>query len=260
MLNIVQVGSPNFSSRRDGVPRVLVMHIMDGSLPGCDSWFNSPQNTEASAHFGIGKNGEVHQYVDPKFSAWANGIVDNIDHGWATNFLNGLPNGASPNRFSISVEHEGHSGDRLDGLMFGASVALAVQLFGPGGALDGVLCDREHVLRHGEIGNHPLCPGFPEEDMQHFIEVVNTWLHMGQPAPQKPAWAVAAESTDTTQEVEVEIRQLDQGESIAALNKAAAVHGMAINDQNGETVVEITKGSPIQPPPGGHVYAFTTKD
>jgi hypothetical protein len=63
-----------------------------------------------------------------------------------------------------------------------------------------------------------------------------------------------------SEEADVEIRQLDQAESIAALNAAASAHGMAINDQEGLTVVEVTAGSPVQPPPGGHVYLFTTKD
>jgi len=58
----------------------------------------------------------------------------------------------------------------------------------------------------------------------------------------------------------VEIRELDQGESISALNKAAAAHGGAINDQGGLTVVEVVAGSPVQPPPGGRVFLFTTRD
>jgi len=61
---------------------------------------------------------------------------------------------------------------------------------------------------------------------------------------------------------DVQIRQLDQGESIAALNSAAVAHGLAINDQQGLTVVEvIDPPDPLpKPPAGGHGYYFTTKE
>lgn len=56
----------------------------------------------------------------------------------------------------------------------------------------------------------------------------------------------------------VEIRALDQAESIAALNKAAEVHGMAINDNNGFTIVEVVSGSPVPLQPGQRAYLFVT--
>lgn len=61
-------------------------------------------------------------------------------------------------------------------------------------------------------------------------------------------------------EEEVRIRELDQGESIAAIEKVAASLGMALNDQNLLTVVEVVEGSPKPIPAGGHAYLFTTKD
>lgn len=70
-----------------------------------------------------------------------------------------------------------------------------------------------------------------------------------------------------TREDEVRIKQLDQAESIAALNKAAEIHGQAINDQPSSfaeavpvTIVEITEGSPVPIPPGGHAFIFVTED
>lgn len=261
-MNIVQVPSPNFSPRRDGTPQVLVLHIMAGSLEGCDSWFANPVS-QASAHYGVSRfePGLVHQYVPTAMAAWANGIVDGIDHGHASAFINGLPPGASPNRFSISIEHEGQGGDHLDADVFSTSVELAASLFGPGGALEGVPCDREHVLRHSEIGDHPSCPGFPEAEIESYIASVNARLHGTTPA-QAPAWAVAAASTQTNQEAAVQTRPLDQAESIAALESAAHSLGSALND-NGVTVVEVTGGIPpeVAPflPAGGRAFLFTTK-
>lgn len=69
---------------------------------------------------------------------------------------------------------------------------------------------------------------------------------------------------DAPQEADValEIRTLDQGESIAAINAAGASLGSALND-DGVTVVEVTGGLPEDVakylPAGGHSYLFTTK-
>jgi len=57
---------------------------------------------------------------------------------------------------------------------------------------------------------------------------------------------------------DVDIRPLDQAESIAALNKAAAVHGKAINDNEGFTIVEVVNGSPVPLAPGQRAYLFVT--
>jgi len=57
----------------------------------------------------------------------------------------------------------------------------------------------------------------------------------------------------------VEIRPLDQAESIEALNKAAEAHGMAINDNNGFTIVEVVSGSPVPLAPGQRAYLFVTR-
>lgn len=61
------------------------------------------------------------------------------------------------------------------------------------------------------------------------------------------------------EEEKVEVRPLSQGESIAALNAAASVHGAAINDQNGFTVVEIIAGCPVPLKPGQRAYIFVTE-
>ena len=54
----------------------IVDHIMSGTLTGTDSWFANPVS-KVSSHFGVGKNGEIHQYVDLDNPAWANGGVNN---------------------------------------------------------------------------------------------------------------------------------------------------------------------------------------
>ncbi len=72
---LTQVPSPNYSSRQGVAPEAVVVHIMQGTLAGCDSWFTSPAS-QVSAHFGVGKDGTVHQYVALADAAWANGVVE----------------------------------------------------------------------------------------------------------------------------------------------------------------------------------------
>lgn len=65
------------------------------------------------------------------------------------------------------------------------------------------------------------------------------------------------------EEPDVEVRTLDQAESIAAIESAGRSLGSALND-DGVTVVEVTSGLPADVakylPAGGHAYLFTTKD
>ena len=54
---------------KQGVTVLIVEHVMQGSLTGTDHWFQNP-NAQVSAHFGIGKDGSVHQYVDTAFMGY----------------------------------------------------------------------------------------------------------------------------------------------------------------------------------------------
>lgn len=69
----------------------LVVHIMDGTLEGSQSWFNNSAS-QASSTFGTGKDGELRQWVDTADRAWAQG---------------------SGNKSYVSIENEGHGGDSL---------------------------------------------------------------------------------------------------------------------------------------------------
>ena len=141
---VTNLPSPNHSDRRGADVRALVLHIEGGSDTATQAWFTNPDSV-ASAHFSVAKDGSSHQYVSCADAAWANGIIDTIDHGHATAFLASLPPTASPNRYSISIEHEGDSGDEMTAEQFAESVRIAAWVFGPGGAMDGVQIGRAHV-------------------------------------------------------------------------------------------------------------------
>lgn len=170
------VGSPFFSSRQGYAPEAVVLHIAEGTLAGCDSWFNDP-SANVSAHFCIGKNGEVHQYTYVSNAAWANGIVET----GATSALVAENSGINPNYWTVSIEHEGKTGEEPTAAQFEASAWLSAWLFSnallPGGAT-GVAVDRKHILRHAEISpkSRANCPGWTEATMQRYVARVQAIL------------------------------------------------------------------------------------
>lgn len=88
MDNITWVGSPNHYSGRNGYPIThITLHIMVGHLAGTDSVFTNA-NSQASAHYGIGADGSIHQYVNENDGSYS-------DANYASN------------NSTISIEHEG---------------------------------------------------------------------------------------------------------------------------------------------------------
>ena len=82
------IGSPNYTTGRNGHKiDHITLHIMAGTLAGTDGHFANPAN-QVSATYGIGANGEIHQYVSESDTAWADG-------------------NALSNATGISIEHQG---------------------------------------------------------------------------------------------------------------------------------------------------------
>lgn len=87
MDNITWIGSPNHYQGRNGYHIThITLHIMVGHLTGTDSVFSRPNG--ASAHYGIGADGTIHQYVREHDGSWS-------DANYASN------------NSTISIEHEG---------------------------------------------------------------------------------------------------------------------------------------------------------
>lgn len=87
MDNITWIGSPNHYQGRNGYDIThITLHIMVGHLTGTDSVFQHPSG--ASAHYGIGADGTIHQYVSENDGSWS-------DANYASN------------NSTISIEHEG---------------------------------------------------------------------------------------------------------------------------------------------------------
>ena len=143
------MGSPNFLRGRFGhKPEAIVIHIMQGQLADTDSWFGTTKS-EVSAHYGIARSGEVHQYVQEGDSAWHAGRVNSPT--WAL-----IRPGINPNFYTIGIEHEGQSGVPWTEEMTSASSSLIASVANRWG----IPLDRQHVIAHHEIYSlKPFCPG-----------------------------------------------------------------------------------------------------
>lgn len=87
MNGITWIGSPNHYNGRNGLTIThITLHIMVGHLTGTDSVFQHPSG--ASAHYGIGADGTIHQYVSENDGSWSD-----------ANYTS--------NNSTISIEHEG---------------------------------------------------------------------------------------------------------------------------------------------------------
>lgn len=151
-------------------PKFLIEHIMQGTLAGTDSWFRNPAS-EVSAHFGIGKSGEVIQWVDTADVAW---------HAMAANHE------------SIGVEHEGDTGQQLTPAQLEADSRLLAwahkhhpiplrlahhPVLGAGLAY--------HALGGEAWGGHLQCPGAPI--VAQLPLILKNARHPHEPKPPAPA-------------------------------------------------------------------------
>lgn len=153
--------SPNFwSGRRGYKPEAVVIHIMDGTLAGTDAWF-ADSKSQVSAHFGIGKNGEVHQYVKEEDTAWHAGRIDNPD--WKL-----IKSNVNPNLYTIGIEHEGKSDDVWTGAMKQASVTLIREVC----ERWEIPMDRDHIIGHYQIfSKKPNCPAKNKQIIDELVSL-----------------------------------------------------------------------------------------
>lgn len=172
-MNIIQKKSSNFWVGRKGYrPEAIVIHIMDGTLAGTDSWFANP-SSQVSAHYGIGKNGEVHQYVQEQDAAWHAGRVD----APVWKFIR--PN-VNPNLYTIGIEHEGKPDDVWTVEMKQASANLIKEIC----ERWQIPVDRDHIVGHFEIySKKPNCPATNKRILDELVALVGKQVPSATPNP-----------------------------------------------------------------------------
>lgn len=128
-------------------PEAVVMHIMDGSFAAGESVFHDP-TTQKSAHYGISKTGEIHQYVDDNDTAFHAGIV--VNPTWSL-----LKPRINPNFYTIGIEHEGRADDVWPEAQLAASACLISEI----AERWRIPLDDSHVIQHRQIRASKTCPG-----------------------------------------------------------------------------------------------------
>ena len=149
-LKIVKKPTPNFRRGRGRhTPIAIVIHIAAGlnNKGGTDAHFADP-NSGVSAHYLVNRSGVIHQYVDEKDTAIHAGIV--VRSRWPL-----INTGASPNSFTIGIEHEGRDGDTLRPEQEAASVELIQAICGRWN----IPIDALHIIPHNKIRANKSCPG-----------------------------------------------------------------------------------------------------
>ncbi len=152
-MNIEFIKSPNYSKGRNGKKIIAICnHITAGQFPGCQNWLCNPK-AKASSNYLITRTGKIIQLVKDEDTAWANGGVNKPS--WT------LYDGTNPNRYTISIEHEGYGSNGGDGNLteqqYQATLCLHRQLINKWN----IPIDRNHIIGHFEIDkiNRPNCPG-----------------------------------------------------------------------------------------------------
>lgn len=148
--------SPNYWAGRDGEDVISICnHIMQATMESANSWFKN-NASQVSAHFGVARDGRVYQWVKVANTAWANGIMNKPDTSVA--WINQCyTKGINPNFRTISIEHEGLSGQAFTNAQFQATLALHKFLI----KTFNIPIERIHLIGHYMIDsvNRPNCPG-----------------------------------------------------------------------------------------------------
>jgi N-acetylmuramoyl-L-alanine amidase len=146
----------NFRKGRHGyAPKAIVIHIIVGSLESAGLTFGDARSS-VSAHYGVGKSGRVHQFVEEPDTAFHAGIV--VRPTWRL-----IEPRVNPNFYTIGIEHEGQPQDVWPDEQYQASAALVREI----GARWQIPLDRDHVIMHREIRASKTCPG--SVDMERLI-------------------------------------------------------------------------------------------
>jgi len=178
-MNIINIPSPNFTvGRKIYNPEAVVIHIMEGSLSGTDSWFKS-NASQVSAHYGIGQSGEVHQYVAEVNTAWHAGRVN--APSWQ--LIKTTGNGAfiNPNFYTVGIEHEGNEDSDWTDAMYNSSGEMIRGIC----SRWNIPIDRKHILGHHEIYSLKTCPGSKVDFTKLIALACNNPIPPPVPAVQK---------------------------------------------------------------------------
>ena len=173
--------SGNYSNSRFGakVNKIVIHHAATTDFDGIGRTFKTP-GRNASAHYGVGRNNNVDQYVSEAHMAWHAGTSNP-----ATN----------PNPSSIGIEHVNSSGApnwSIDEKTFNTSVELVRDIAKRHGLLP--LKVGVNLFQHKDFAP-TYCAGRMGERLQELADKVNKGTSSGGATPSKPS--TGKKSNDT---------------------------------------------------------------
>ena len=171
-MTILQKSVKNFTiGRRGKIPVGICLHIMEGTMAGSRSWFNNPQS-RASYHYGVSRGGEIWQFVKEENVAWSQGGINRP----TAKIVLDRPR-INPNRYLISIGHEGFSTDTWTEAMKQASAWLIQDIC----FRHNIPINRTNVIGHYEITiGRPNCPAVNKVILDEVVQRAKTkninWL------------------------------------------------------------------------------------
>jgi len=159
--------------RRGHKVDAIVTHIMEGSMAGTLSWFNTPASS-ASSHYGISRKGEIVKYVEEEDTAWHAGRVNRPTHPLVVARM-----GVSPNLYTVGIEHEGFAREVPTEAMITASVWLISDIL----KRHKLTPSRTTLINHREIAADKTCPGMMD------AELLLSRLNVSSPKVGQRVWS-----------------------------------------------------------------------
>lgn len=167
-MQITKVPSHNFGHRGDTKITHIVIHAMLGTMAGTAAVFKSTRFPRVSAHYGVGRDGGVVQYVDDQYSAWhvcnANPFCLGIEHEdmWIDQNSHKTTGGCMSRMIWTTSSQLAASAELTANLMTKHSIAI-----------ENVIGHNDPSLRR--YGNNHQDPG-PTWDMHHYKQLVQEFL------------------------------------------------------------------------------------
>ena len=144
--------TPNFEPDRGGeAPRLIVLHTTVGTWAGTIDWFSRAES-RVSAHYLVGLDGRVAQFVDEECAARHAGRVLEPTSKLV------VERGGNPNLYAIGIEFE-DGGRPFDAVRPPEQYEAGAQLVAAAASRWGIPLDRDHVIGHSEITTAKECPG-----------------------------------------------------------------------------------------------------
>ncbi len=131
------------------MPIAIVERSMQGTMEDCWRYFdgqNNGQKYTISAHYGVGQDGQVWQFVEDEDTAWSNGVLQapDLSIDWLKEVFEEQVN---CNLITLSIEYEGSSGEPLTEPQYEAALSLHRQLIGRWE----IEADDKHIIGHNRL-------------------------------------------------------------------------------------------------------------